>query len=70
MSAIFNEGRIEVEVIGRTVTIPDNDFARLMYYLSCVDTVISYDELDLLSDYEKYDLLTVEQKEILLKRVD
>ena len=47
MSAIFNEGRIEVEVIGRTVTIPDNDFARLMYYLSCVDTVISYDELDL-----------------------
>ena len=70
MSAFFNEDRIRVEAIGRTVTIPNNDIARLMYYLSCVDTVISYDELDLLSDYENYDLLNAEQKELLLKLVE
>ena len=69
MSAFFNEDRLRVESIGETVTIPNNDIARLMYYLSCVDTVISYDE-DILSDYQHYYLLTPNQKEVLIKLVE
>ena len=68
MLANFN--RLHVQQIGVTVTIPNDDFARLMYYLSCVDTVIEYDnEDDILTDYENYYLLNVEQKAVLLSLV-
>ena len=69
MSAFFNHNQVSVKSIGKTVLIPDNDIARLMYYLSCVDTVINYGE-DILSDYENYDLLTPTQKEVLVKLVE
>ena len=66
MSSFFNN-KVNVESIGKTVTIPNNDIARLMYYLSCVGTVINYDNMDTISDYEHYYLLNAEQKEIILK---
>lgn len=69
MSASYKKGGIKVKSIGKTVTIPKNDIARLMYYLSCVDTVINYGE-DILSDYQHYNLLTPKQKEVLLKLVE
>ena len=31
-----------------------------MYYLSCVDAVINYNEIDRLTDFGNYDLLSVE----------
>lgn len=57
----------KVEAIGELVTIPDNDIAKLMYYLSCVDTVINHDqeEDDILTDFQHYYLLTETQKNIL-----
>jgi len=70
MSAFINEGRIRVEAIGAPATIPDHDIARLMYYLSCVNTVISYDKIDKFSDYKNYESLNFEEKEILLKLVE
>ena len=70
MSAFFNEDRIRVEAIGTPTTIPDSDVARLMYYLSCVNTVISYDEINKFSDYRNYNSLNLEEKEILLKLVE
>ena len=50
MSATLKYNSIQVKAIGRTVTVPDNDIAKLMYYLSCVDTVIRHDQTDRLSD--------------------
>ena len=62
--------RLQVRSIGVTVTIPDDDVARLMYYLSCVGTVIEHDnENDILTDYENYDLLDVNQLTLLLTLV-
>ena len=37
-----------------------DDAAKLMYYLSCVDTVINYNEIDILTDYENLNLLSVD----------
>ncbi len=58
MSATLCFNGIEVRPIGNKVTVPDNDIARLMYYLSCVHTVINYDSKDMFTDYEHYYLLT------------
>ena len=65
-----NLNRLQVQPIGVTVTVPNDDVARLMYYLSCVDTVIQYDnEDDILTDYQNYDLLNVEQLAVLFSLV-
>ena len=62
--------RLHVQPIGVTVTIPNDDVARLMYYLSCVGTVIEHDnENDILTDYENYDLLDVNQLTVLFSLV-
>ena len=60
MAANFGFNNLKVEAIGQKVTIPNDDVAKLMYYLSCVDTVINYNEIDRLTDYENYDLLSVD----------
>jgi len=67
MCAFYNQNRMKVEAIGRKVTIPDNDYAKLMYYLSCVGSVINYDKMDVLGDYDRYYLLNADQKDIILK---
>lgn len=67
MCAFFNHSKMFVEPFGSKATIPDDNYARLMYYLNCVDSVISYDKSDMLSDYQHYYLLNPAQKEVLLK---
>ena len=67
MCAFFNQNRMIVEPFGTLASIPDNDYAKLMYYLSCVDTVINYGKSDMLSDYQHYYLLNPAQKEVLVK---
>ena len=69
MSATFGLNELRVRPIGRTVTVPNNDVARLMYYLSCVCTVINYDEDNKFTDYQNYDLLTRGEILELLKLV-
>ena len=44
MSINLDFNSLNVEKIGRTVNVPNNDLARLMYYLNCVASVIQYDE--------------------------
>jgi hypothetical protein len=69
MAANFGFNNLKVEAIGQKVTIPNDDVAKLMYYLSCVDTVINYNEIDRLTDYENYDLLSVDGMAELFKLV-
>ena len=66
MSATFKYQSLDIKSIGKSVTIPNNDIARLMYYLSCVDTVIRHDDTDKFSDYEHYYRLTKADEDILL----
>ena len=55
----FVSQRIGVKDISRNVTVPNNSKAKLMYYLSCVKTVIQLDDstLQRLTDYHNYHLL-------------
>ena len=55
-----------MEAIGRSVYVPSNDYAKLMYYLSCVFTVIQYEENNKFIDYEHYYLLTQDEKKALI----
>ena len=64
-----NFNQVQIKPFGEVVDIPDDDVAKLMYYLSCVDTVINYNEIDKLSDYENYDLLTVDEMAQLFRLV-
>ena len=65
MSNFFGN-RMWIEAIGERTSVPNNDLARLMYYLSCIDTVIQYDEIDRLADYQNYYLLDVNDIVVLL----
>ena len=44
MSATLGINKLLVEKIGTKVQLPNNDLARLMYYLNCVFSVIQYDQ--------------------------
>ena len=66
----YNYNSVQVKPIGATVLIPNNDAAKLMYYLSCVDTVISHEEeQSKLTDYENYDLLNEFEINLLITSV-
>ena len=66
MSVNLNYQSLDVKPIGRTVTVPDNNLARLMYYLDCVFTVIQYDQSSRLTDYQNYYLLSKEEEQTVL----
>ena len=61
MSLTLGYKSLKVEDNTVEVHIPDNDTAKLMYYLSCVSTVIMYDKANKLTDYKNYDLLTIDE---------
>ena len=58
--AYFQFNDFDVTNVGRTVNIPDNNVARLMYYLDVVCDLIEYDDRDLnrLRDYRNYHRIT------------
>ena len=57
---------MEVKPIDRTVTVPDNRLAKLMYYLACVFKVIQYDQNPRLTDFQNYYLLSNEEEQTVL----
>ena len=67
MFGSFNN--VKVRTFGERTSVPDDNVAKLMYYLSCVDTVINYNEIDRLSDYQNYDSLSVDDLTELFKLV-
>ena len=42
--ALFQNTNYDVRMFGETVSVPDADIAKVMYYLDCVCTVIDYDD--------------------------
>ena len=62
MSATLGINHLSVERIGIKVEVPNNNLARLMYYLSCIFTVIQYNDNKELSEYKHYYNLNQEQK--------
>ena len=61
-----NFNQIQIRPFGVVADVPDNDVAKLIYYLSCVDTVINYNELDKICDYSNYNMLTLEDIDELI----
>jgi len=62
MALNYDYNSLKVETTGQTVYVPNNDLARLMYYLDCVLAVIQYEEDSRLTDYQNYLRLTEEEK--------
>ena len=65
MSATLGINKLLVEKIGTKVQLPNNDLARLMYYLNCVFSVIQYDQNNKISDYKRYYNLNEEEKALV-----
>ena len=56
----FNKIRIRDETV--KTSVPDNDIARLMYYLKCVSSVLNYKGLSQYTNYNKYYNLSSKEK--------
>ena len=66
MSLNMNYQSLGVKPSGVRVTIPDNDLAKLMYYLHCVFVVIEFKESNRYTKYEYYYRLSKEEKQTVL----
>ena len=58
MSTTLGVNKFSVPRISISAEIPNNNLAKLMYYLSCVFTVIQYEGYNKFSDYKNYYNLT------------
>jgi hypothetical protein len=58
MDFLAGRTKVDMKPNGRVVTVPSNDFARLKYYLNCVNNCFNDDGEDLipgnLRDYDRY----------------
>ena len=66
MSLTMGYQSLGVKLTGSTTTVPDNDLAKLMYYLDCVFAVIRYDNADRFTDYKNYYLLSSGEEQTVL----
>ena len=66
MSVTLGCNSLKVEDDTVKVNVPDNDLAKLMYYLNCVSSVINYNQVtNKYTDYQNYNLLSQkEEKEV------
>ena len=63
MSGVFNFNRMQVQELStHRVNVPDNDIARLMYYLKCVSSVLKNNGLSQYTNYNKYYNLSSKEK--------
>jgi len=67
MALSFQQNEIGIKKIGVTANVPQNPFAKLMYYLGCVGSVLEIsDEFGELIKYERYYALTLDEKKKLI----
>ena len=55
MQANLRCGKIHIKENTKKTIVPDNDIARLMYYLNCVFTVLKYNGFSRYTDYKNYE---------------
>ena len=67
MSATLGVNKLKIEAYGTKTTVPDNNIAKLMYYLDCVLIVIEYDRNSKLTDYQHYYNLNNEEKKAVVQ---
>ena len=67
MQANLGYNKFTVKDNSVDINIPDNDVARLMYYLQCVSSVLKYNGFSQYTNYNAYYLLSNEDKINLLK---
>lgn len=63
----FQQNKYGAENIGKTVTVPNDCVARLMYYLDCFETVTEFGIPYALRDYSNYRSLDTDDKRNLLQ---
>ena len=67
MSLDLNYQSLNIKKTGTSVTVPDNNFAKLMYYLNCVfGVILSEKNNDKYTDYHNYDLFSSEDEQVVL----
>ena len=62
MSLEFKSQNLNIKAIGSKATVPDNNLAKLMYYLHCVFSVIQLEGNDQYTQYQNYNLVTKEEE--------
>ena len=67
MSATLGINKIKVEAYGVRTTVPNDNIAKLMYYLKCVLNVIDYDRKGKLTDYSNYNNLNNEERKAVIE---
>ena len=67
MSATLGVKSLKIEFAGKVVSVPNDNIARLMYYLSVVANVIQYKENNKFLEYNNYLQLNEEEKEEVYK---
>ena len=65
MSATIGINNIKIERTTVATKVPNNDLAKLMYYLSCVFIVIKYEQNNKLSDYQNFTNLNEQEKKLV-----
>ena len=66
MQATLGYNSTQVERTTTKTFIPENDIAKLMYYLDCVANVLQYDINSRYRNYQNYFNLTEKDKEAIL----
>ena len=70
MAVVFSKKEVGFTDTSVSANVPDNDIARLMYYIDSITTVLGMEitkyNIDRLTDYKNYYVLTNDEKETLL----
>ena len=69
MALVAGRNEYGIKRIGRLTAVPDNDVARLMYYLCCVCTAIECDQnedIRRFTNYANWTRLSIDEQKLLL----
>ena len=67
MEANLNYDRFKFKDTSKNITVPNNDVAKLMYYLDCVSSVLNYKGFSEYTNYNNYyNLSEQDMKELLV----
>ena len=70
MEASLNYDRFRFKDTSVNVTVPNNDIARLMYYLDCVSSVLNYNGLKAYTNFNNYYNLSEQDMRELLELIN